>query len=211
MWFVICVSYYFHLPIWQFMFKGAISAYSGSLRRIQTISNNDLHRYPETARYPELPGSDFSKSETPRIHCVSPLWNNTLAPHFFIFTTFSFDYIPQYPAAIAEISRGLEDGSIKRKFHIVNGIEEAPVALPMLFNGGNTGKLYVRCIFYHSCCIADLYVDYDTHRVVRVSEPPQKAKLWSVCINFKWVNTSYNQMWFGVRILLSVMNNLTGC
>ncbi|KAF9468096.1 alcohol dehydrogenase [Collybia nuda] len=55
------------------------------------------------------------------------------------------DYIPQFPAAIQELAKGLVDGSIKRKFHIVEGgIEQAPVALPMLFSGGNTGKLVVK-------------------------------------------------------------------
>lgn len=30
-----------------------------------------------------------------------------------------------------------------RKFHIVEGLEKAPEALPLLFTGGNTGKLFV--------------------------------------------------------------------
>ncbi|KAJ7931501.1 hypothetical protein B0H13DRAFT_2247571 [Mycena leptocephala] len=50
----------------------------------------------------------------------------------------------EFPAAIEEMARGLADGSIKRKFHIVEGLEQAPVALPMLFSGGNTGKLVVK-------------------------------------------------------------------
>jgi len=56
-----------------------------------------------------------------------------------------FDYTSQYPEAMRELAAGLEDGSIKRKFHIIEGgIEQAPKALPLLFNGGNTGKLVVR-------------------------------------------------------------------
>ncbi|KAJ3967404.1 hypothetical protein EV361DRAFT_494873 [Lentinula raphanica] len=55
-----------------------------------------------------------------------------------------FDYAKRYPEAIAEMSQGLRDGSIKRKFHIVEGLENAPSALPLLFNGGNTGKLVVK-------------------------------------------------------------------
>ncbi|PPQ85379.1 hypothetical protein CVT25_006410 [Psilocybe cyanescens] len=52
------------------------------------------------------------------------------------------DYTSEYPAAIEELGKGLASGLIKRKFHIVEGgIEKAPVALPMLFSGGNTGKL----------------------------------------------------------------------
>jgi NADPH-dependent curcumin reductase CurA len=53
------------------------------------------------------------------------------------------DYIPQYPIAAQEIAKWLEDGSLKRKFHIVDGLESAPRALPMLFSGQNMGKLYV--------------------------------------------------------------------
>ena len=52
------------------------------------------------------------------------------------------DFVSEYPAAIRELTAMLRDGSMKRKFHIVEGgIEQAPVALPMLFSGGNTGKL----------------------------------------------------------------------
>jgi NADPH-dependent curcumin reductase CurA len=46
------------------------------------------------------------------------------------------------------MARGLADGSIKRKFHIVEGLEQAPVALPMLFSGGNTGKLCVSSLLF---------------------------------------------------------------
>lgn len=54
------------------------------------------------------------------------------------------DYEDRYPEALTALRKGLVSGSIKRKFHIVEGgIEQAPKALPMLFSGGNTGKLYV--------------------------------------------------------------------
>ncbi|KAG6842302.1 hypothetical protein C0991_010590 [Blastosporella zonata] len=56
-----------------------------------------------------------------------------------------FDYASRYPEAIDELSAGLIDGSIKRKFHIIEGgIEQAPKSLPLLFSGGNTGKLVVK-------------------------------------------------------------------
>jgi hypothetical protein len=55
------------------------------------------------------------------------------------------DYASEYADAIKELSQGIQSGTIKRKFHIVEGgIEQAPIALPMLFSGGNTGKLVVR-------------------------------------------------------------------
>jgi len=55
-----------------------------------------------------------------------------------------FDYASQYPTATKEIAAALADGSIQRKFHIVEGLEKAPEALPLLFNGGNTGKLVIK-------------------------------------------------------------------
>jgi len=52
------------------------------------------------------------------------------------------DYENRYAEARAILAKGLRNGTIKRKFHIVEGgIEAAPKALPMLFSGGNTGKL----------------------------------------------------------------------
>lgn len=62
---------------------------------------------------------------------------------FLLFNVFiSTDFESEFPAAIKELTVKLRKGSLKRKFHIVEGgIEQAPVALPMLFNGGNTGKL----------------------------------------------------------------------
>lgn len=56
-----------------------------------------------------------------------------------------FDFAARYHEAIADIGAGVADGSIKRKFHIVDGLAQAPEALKMLFTGGNTGKLYVLC------------------------------------------------------------------
>ncbi|KAF8739407.1 hypothetical protein AX14_009779 [Amanita brunnescens Koide BX004] len=56
-----------------------------------------------------------------------------------------FDYRSRYPEARQELAKGISNGSIQRKFHIVEGgVEQAPVALPLLFNGGNTGKLVVK-------------------------------------------------------------------
>ncbi|KAF8071945.1 alcohol dehydrogenase [Lyophyllum atratum] len=56
-----------------------------------------------------------------------------------------FDYAARYPEAIQELSAGLVDGSLKRKFHVVEGgIEQAPASLPLLFSGGNNGKLVVK-------------------------------------------------------------------
>ena len=67
-------------------------------------------------------------------------WKYLLFFSFYVFI--STDFESEFPAAIKELTVKLRKGSLKRKFHIVEGgIEQAPVALPMLFTGGNTGKL----------------------------------------------------------------------
>ncbi|KAK0485195.1 hypothetical protein IW261DRAFT_1560849 [Armillaria novae-zelandiae] len=63
---------------------------------------------------------------------------------FLLNPTFSFDYDSMFAEAVAEISKGLGDESLKRKFHIIEGLEHAPAALPMLFSGQNHGKLVVK-------------------------------------------------------------------
>jgi hypothetical protein len=52
------------------------------------------------------------------------------------------DYAKEYPVAMKAIAEWIEKGSLKRKFHIVNGLDAAPSALTLLYSGGNTGKLY---------------------------------------------------------------------
>ncbi|KAH8092654.1 hypothetical protein BXZ70DRAFT_1010733 [Cristinia sonorae] len=55
-----------------------------------------------------------------------------------------FDYAKQFHVGLAEIGKWLAEGKLKRKFHVVEGLEKAPEALPMLYSGGNTGKLVVK-------------------------------------------------------------------
>ncbi|KAI0078737.1 alcohol dehydrogenase [Panus rudis PR-1116 ss-1] len=52
-----------------------------------------------------------------------------------------FDYVKQFPQALQEMGKWLGEGKLKYKFHIVTGLEKAPEALPMLFEGRNQGKL----------------------------------------------------------------------
>lgn len=56
------------------------------------------------------------------------------------------DYAKEYPVAMKAIAEWIEKGLLKRKFHIVNGLDAAPSALPLLYSGGNTGKLCVMII-----------------------------------------------------------------
>ena len=53
------------------------------------------------------------------------------------------DYTDQYPVGMKAIAEWIDKGLLKRKFHVVNGLDAAPGALPLLYSGGNTGKLWV--------------------------------------------------------------------
>ncbi|KAI0783661.1 alcohol dehydrogenase [Abortiporus biennis] len=55
-----------------------------------------------------------------------------------------FDFAAKFPTAIQELTKWLTEGKIKRKFHVVEGLEKAPETLPLLFSGGNTGKLVIK-------------------------------------------------------------------
>ena len=54
------------------------------------------------------------------------------------------DYFDRFPAAQAEVAGWLAEGKIKSSEHIVEGLENAPEALNLLFSGGNTGKVIVK-------------------------------------------------------------------
>ncbi|KAI0250209.1 alcohol dehydrogenase [Lactifluus subvellereus] len=53
------------------------------------------------------------------------------------------DYRERYPEALRDLSKWVSEGRIIYKFHIFEGLERAPEAYPLLFTGGNTGKLFV--------------------------------------------------------------------
>lgn len=55
-----------------------------------------------------------------------------------------FDYVTKFSDARKELSAWVTDGSLKRRFHIVEGLENAPTSLNLLFTGGNTGKLVIK-------------------------------------------------------------------
>lgn len=54
------------------------------------------------------------------------------------------DYQSRFPQAAADLSRWMAEGSLVSREQIVDGLENAPRALRMLFEGGNTGKLLVK-------------------------------------------------------------------
>jgi len=82
------------------------------------------------------------------------------------------DYAKEYPVAMKAITGWIEKGLLKRKFHIVNGLDAAPSALPLLYSGGNTGKLCVVFFYARRVC----FLPY-LSRVVKVSEHETTAKL----------------------------------
>jgi NADPH-dependent curcumin reductase CurA len=55
-----------------------------------------------------------------------------------------FDYHDRYPEARAWLSAQIRGGRLQQRLHIVDGLENAPRALGMLFTGENTGKLVIR-------------------------------------------------------------------
>jgi NADPH-dependent curcumin reductase CurA len=54
------------------------------------------------------------------------------------------DYLDRFPPAQAEMAGWVAEGKVKFATHIVDGLENAPSALNLLFTGGNTGKVIVR-------------------------------------------------------------------
>ena len=54
------------------------------------------------------------------------------------------DYIPRFAEGAEEMGRWMAEGKLKARDTIVAGIEKAPRALQMLFEGGNTGKLLLQ-------------------------------------------------------------------
>ena len=54
------------------------------------------------------------------------------------------DYAEKFPDILADLVGWMRDGKLKLPQHIVDGLENAPEALNLLYTGGNTGKLLVR-------------------------------------------------------------------
>lgn len=54
------------------------------------------------------------------------------------------DFHDQYDEARTWLADQLKSGNLKQRLHILEGLDQAPTGLRMLFEGGNTGKLAVR-------------------------------------------------------------------
>ncbi len=55
-----------------------------------------------------------------------------------------FDYAARYAQALAELGKWVAEGKIRYREEIVEGLENAPAALPRLFTGDKRGKLIVK-------------------------------------------------------------------
>jgi len=55
-----------------------------------------------------------------------------------------FDYVNEYPKAIKQLVKWVQKKKIKSKDHIVDGLENAPESLSILFSGEKVGKLIVK-------------------------------------------------------------------
>src|SRR2546427_7493714 len=54
------------------------------------------------------------------------------------------DYLPRFAEAITQLAQWMAEGKLKHRDTIVDGLECAPEALNLLFDGGNVGKLIVK-------------------------------------------------------------------
>ena len=54
------------------------------------------------------------------------------------------DYFGRFPEAIAQLGQWVAEGKVKDRHTVVEGLEKAPDAVNMLFDGDNVGKLIVK-------------------------------------------------------------------
>lgn len=54
------------------------------------------------------------------------------------------DYLDRIQEAVADLKKWLDQGKIQFRVHVVEGLEKAPQAVNMLFDGSNEGKLMVK-------------------------------------------------------------------
>jgi NADPH-dependent curcumin reductase CurA len=85
--------------------------------------------------------SQYNEKELPRGPANFPrlLMNRVKLQGFIV-----MDYLPQYAEATAVLAQWAAEGKIKHRDTVVEGLEKAPEAVNMLFEGENYGKLMVR-------------------------------------------------------------------
>jgi NADPH-dependent curcumin reductase CurA len=55
-----------------------------------------------------------------------------------------FNYNERYDAARTWLAARLRECNLRQRLHVLEGLEQAPIGLGMLFRGENAGKLVVR-------------------------------------------------------------------
>jgi NADPH-dependent curcumin reductase CurA len=55
-----------------------------------------------------------------------------------------FEYHERYEEARTWLAARLREGRLKQRLHVLDGLDQAPLGLGMLFRGENTGKLVIR-------------------------------------------------------------------
>jgi NADPH-dependent curcumin reductase CurA len=83
--------------------------------------------------------SEYNDDPQPGPNLRRVLMNRVLIQGFII-----LDYFPRFPEAIAQLGQWVAEGTVKDKHTIVEGLERAPEAVNMLFDGDNLGKLIVK-------------------------------------------------------------------
>jgi NADPH-dependent curcumin reductase CurA len=54
------------------------------------------------------------------------------------------DFLPRFAEGVAQLAQWYGEGRVKHRDTVVDGLEQAPAALNMLFDGRNVGKLLIR-------------------------------------------------------------------
>jgi NADPH-dependent curcumin reductase CurA len=85
--------------------------------------------------------SQYNNTEAPKgpANYLSLLVNRARMQGFIV-----FDYAPRYAEAAGQMARWMAEGKLQAREHIIEGIEQFPEGLRMLFDGRNQGKLVLK-------------------------------------------------------------------
>jgi NADPH-dependent curcumin reductase CurA len=84
--------------------------------------------------------SEYNEDERPSGPPLARVLVNRVKVQGFII----LDYFGRFPEAIAQLGQWVAEGKIKDKHTVVEGLDRAPDAVNMLFDGENVGKLIVK-------------------------------------------------------------------
>jgi NADPH-dependent curcumin reductase CurA len=83
--------------------------------------------------------SEYNDDPQPGPNLRRVLTNRVLVKGFII-----LDYFGRFPEAISQLGQWVAEGKVKDRHTVVEGLERAPEAVNMLFDGDNVGKLIVK-------------------------------------------------------------------